>query len=211
MKYISIDLETTGVDWSNDQVLEFGAIIEDTERQLSYEDIPKFSCIIRHKRISGHPVALEMNSRVIKTLSEFESIPSYKQSDKDEFRKKHKIMEASDLVPHFYNFVSEHYFQSPTRFKAGAPMLEFTVAGKTFDAFDRNFLSLWKDFNIFFKMQKRGIEPAHYFVDYKMDKELPSMSVCKERAGIKGNVAHIALADAWDVVLLMRAGIDKMR
>lgn len=211
MKYISIDLETTGVDPNADQILEFGAIIEDTERQLSYNDIPKFAALVRHKRIFGSPIALEMNARIIKIFSDYDKIPSYQQSERDSYKKENKIVEPHELVPLFYSFVSEHYFKSPVRFRPEAQPLKFTVAGKTFDAFDRNFLGNYADYNRYLSMQKRGIEPAHYFVDWKMDTELPSMAICKERAGINGNVAHIALSDAWDVVKLLRVAKEKIK
>ena len=36
MRYVSIDIETTGLDRQNDQVLEVGAVIEDTDKQLDF-------------------------------------------------------------------------------------------------------------------------------------------------------------------------------
>ena len=34
MRYISIDLETTGLDSENNQIIEFGAVLEDTNNIL---------------------------------------------------------------------------------------------------------------------------------------------------------------------------------
>jgi len=42
------------------------------------------------------------------------------------------------------------------------------------------------------------------FLDWETDEELPSLTNCKARAGIKGNVTHDALEDAWDVVQVLR-------
>ena len=46
MIYISIDTETTGIDKEKCQVIELGAIIEDTTKPLSFEESPKFECIV---------------------------------------------------------------------------------------------------------------------------------------------------------------------
>ena len=42
MKYISIDIETTGLDPENCQILSIGAVIEDTLNQLPFEELPTF-------------------------------------------------------------------------------------------------------------------------------------------------------------------------
>jgi len=46
MIYFSIDLETTGIDWGQDTILEFGAILEDTDKQLPFDTIPKFNVLL---------------------------------------------------------------------------------------------------------------------------------------------------------------------
>ena len=65
MKYISLDLEATGLDPVNDKILSIGAIIEDTNKKLPYDELPKFHAIIRHHRISGSPFAINMNKDII--------------------------------------------------------------------------------------------------------------------------------------------------
>lgn len=213
MKYVSIDLETTGVSHKEDSILEFGAIIEDTDRKLSYDDIPKFSCLINHSEIKGHPIALDMNARIINTLSEYHKIPSAEVQKKKVFKQKNKIIEPKELIPNFYNFLVQHYFGQTDRSKlwtANADQLKITVAGKSFDVFDRLFLGRFPTFDQYVKMQKRGIEPAHYFVNWGQDSELPNMSTCKTRAGLDGHVAHIALSDAWDVIRLLRKAQEKV-
>ncbi len=46
MKYVSIDIETTGTDEKIHQIIEFAAIIEDSENQLNFDEIPKFRRIV---------------------------------------------------------------------------------------------------------------------------------------------------------------------
>lgn len=66
MKFISIDLETTGLNPKADQILQLGAVFVDTEKQLF---VP-FKRLIRHDRITGHPFAINMNRDLIKEIAE---------------------------------------------------------------------------------------------------------------------------------------------
>ena len=55
MLYVSIDIETSGLNPKKDQILSFAAIIEDTSKALSFEDCPKFYATVIHRRIKGSP------------------------------------------------------------------------------------------------------------------------------------------------------------
>ena len=48
MKYLSLHTETTGLDRDLDQVIEIGAIIEDTNNPLPFDEIPKFHAIVKY-------------------------------------------------------------------------------------------------------------------------------------------------------------------
>ena len=69
MKYISIDIETTGIDPETCQILSFGAILEDTSDPQTYADSFKFYYEFHYDRISGSPMALAMNASLIKTMA----------------------------------------------------------------------------------------------------------------------------------------------
>ena len=65
MKYISIDLETTGLKPESHQILTFSGILEDTSKVLPFEEIPKFNIYILRDDITGSPFAINMNSEMI--------------------------------------------------------------------------------------------------------------------------------------------------
>lgn len=65
--YVSIDIETTGLDPDTDQILEVAAVIDDRSRRV--KDCPIFQTIVKHDRISGQPRALEMNADLIMAIS----------------------------------------------------------------------------------------------------------------------------------------------
>src|SRR5690349_12095405 len=71
MKYVSIDLETTGLDPENCVILELAAIIEDTKTQLPREQCPIFHRYVDHgNRLAGEPYALVMNAALMKKTME---------------------------------------------------------------------------------------------------------------------------------------------
>ena len=73
MKYISIDVETTGLDTENDQILSIAAIIEDSNNPLSFQDIPKIHIAIKRERISGSMFAINMNRELIKRIVHYQT------------------------------------------------------------------------------------------------------------------------------------------
>ena len=69
MKYVSIDLETTGLEKDRYQILSFGAIIEDTENKLPLTEIPKFHAAILHSELTGSPFAFNMNKKILRKMA----------------------------------------------------------------------------------------------------------------------------------------------
>jgi hypothetical protein len=53
-------------------------------------------------------------------------------------------------------------------------------------------------------IRQRVIDPAILLCDWDEDESLPNMKKCKERLNLEGEVSHTALADAWDVVQMLR-------
>jgi len=59
------------------------------------------------------------------------------------------------------------------------------------------------------RTRQRVLDPAILFVDWKNDESLPSLTTCKQRAGISGIVTHDALDDAWDVIETLRVTYER--
>ncbi len=205
MRYVSIDIETTGLDRQNDQVLEVGAVIEDTDKQLDFNEIPKFKAIINHDRLSGSPYALSLNARILEILK---NVPNFKQGDnpdewgveKTKYKKEHNILLPEDLGLAFFTFlISNGYTQEPSNGD-----VRIITAGKNFSSFDKPFLENIPRFTDYIKMGHRYIDPANLYIDFEKDNEVPSLNECMKRAGIDDEVTHNALLDAWDVVRVMR-------
>lgn len=192
MKYISIDIETSGLNPDTCQILSLGAIVEDTENILSYEECPKFYAIIPSDNITGEPFALNMNKDLIEAISIYNKAKN--QSERDGISEYYnaKFILEENLLFNLENFLEKNGFDSNAKLVAGANF-----------AFDRSFLSKFKGFKKL-NLGRRPLEPSHYYVDWKEDKILPSLFQCKERAGLEGGITHNALEDAWDVIQVLR-------
>jgi len=197
MKYLSIDLETTGLDWENNQILEFGAVLEDSNKKLPIEELPKYHAFIKHpgNNISGNIFALNMNASIIEKLK-----------NEKLYKDKYNYIEVDELADDFLAWlkiqgfeIDEKKYDNTTHYST-----TITVAGKNFAGFDKNFLNNVPGFSKKIKIRSRVIDPAVLFVDWKNDDALPSLDECKQKAGIVGAVTHTAVEDAIDVIELLR-------
>jgi oligoribonuclease len=219
MHYLSIDIETSGLDPAYNQVLSIGAIFEDTEKKLSWDEIPKFHIgIIRHQ-ITGSPRAINMNAKLIEWMGRWME----PKADLEQFNVLQESgmewVEESEAAQKFYHFLCDcglgesdnsggyvEMKEGKTRpaFNSATKPITINVAGKNFGTFDKKFLELLPWWQKLIKVRQRILDPAIMFVDWKEDKSLPGLDRCKERAGIHGLVTHNALEDAWDVIELLR-------
>lgn len=181
MIYVSIDIETTGLDRDNDQIIEFGAIMEDTKNPKSFEDSFKFHKYIEHDRYSGGAYALALNQRIFKILAG-------NGNGNDD------IILPDKLGYEFNNWLNSYC----------SVYGKFSVAGKNFRDFDYEYLKRLSVWNDWIKIERRIIDPAVLFWNPLIDDKLPSQDECLVRAGIDGKVEHTALGDAWQVIQLLR-------
>ena len=226
MKYVSIDIETTGLDPENDQVLSIGAVIEDTENPEFWEDIPKFHGVIKRNNIKGGLYAINLNRDLLSTLNYYMTAKSQDEKDGITQMTGMKFYEEDEIVKEFYYWLATNgmvdlskaighgYVTTSTgkmipAITRGTEAVRINVAGKNFGTFDKPFLERLPRWKQLIKVRQRVIDPSVLYVDWSNDESLPSMSQCKVRAGLDGHVSHNALEDAWDVVMLIRASKQK--
>lgn len=215
MKYVSIDIETSGLNHDMNHVLSIGAIIEDTNNKLPYEELPKFNAIVLQNNIQGSPRAVTMNQEIISLMGDY-------LEGTDEVRKLlnsnsgYEFYEEEDVVKEFYNFLWSNGFatlDSPSTHVNGklTPIIDgrtkpitLNVAGKNFGTFDKLFLVELPWWQKLIRTRQRVLDPAILCVDWVNDISLPSLIECKDRKGVEGIVTHNALEDAWDVICILR-------
>jgi DNA polymerase III alpha subunit (gram-positive type) len=195
MLYVSIDIETTGVNREVCQILQIGAVIEDTQNVLPIEQLPKFQCIVEQEHIVGQPMGLFMNSHLLSIISQLEVL---QKEARMEHRKKYNIMNENMVAVAFAMWLQTNGF------KEGTP-ITITAAGKNFASFDKVFLERLPKWNQHVRIKQRIIDPAVLCVDWKNDTDLPNLNLCMNRLKVYGEVTHDALADSIDVVRVLRA------
>lgn len=190
-RYISIDIETTGLDPESCQILEIGAVIEDWESPIL--ELPTFHCYVRHLEYRGEPYALALNSKILGILAKSES-----KLDPDL-----KIYGPAHIEFRFNEWLKRnniHYLQD-----------RITVAGKNFGSFDLQFLKRLLNFNqLASRFRHRYIDPAMLYWEPNIDgSTLPDLKKCLARAGMTDEVTHTAVEDAQLVIKLVRHYYDR--
>lgn len=222
MKYISIDVETTGLERDRYQILSIGAILEDTTKKLPFDEIPKFHAAILHNEITGSPFALNMNKDLIESIVYYQTAQDQDEKNDLVQMKGMQFLKEEDVVEQFYRWLYDIGMVQPdpnfinnqmVRLENGKsyPMLTsktkpvtINVAGKNFASFDKLFLERLPRWQQVIRIRQRIIDPSVLFTHWDSDDSLPSLKTCKERGKIDGIVTHNALEDAWDVIQLLR-------
>ena len=192
MRYVSIDIETTGLDSTKHQILSIGAVIEDTDNILPFDEIPVFHQAIIHDEITGNIKALVMNAHLLDIIDDWKSSedPIKKVI---EGRRRFAFCDIDSIAMNFHFWLLENDMTG-----------HINVAGKNFESFDKKFLERLPKWNDLISIRHRVLDPAILYTDWANDETLPNLSECKERAGLDEYVTHDALDDAWDVVQVLR-------
>lgn len=197
MKYVSIDIETTGLDPETCQILQIGAVIEDTLNPVPLEDLPSFKCIVEHENYSGSPFALSLNSWILKILGGLENKT---KDERLEYRKYHNILPAGLVAKSFQMWLIENCLATDL-----IGPVKINAAGKNFASFDKVFLQKLPSWGANVQIRQRILDPAILLTDWKTDESLPNLQVCIDRCKLTGEVTHDALQDAIDVVRVIRS------
>lgn len=176
MRYVSVDIETTGLNPDTDQVLQIAAVV-DTDPAIPVEQLPTYTAILKHTRVSGSPFAMAMNAGLLSTIADGKAAV-------------YPEVAVKELLAFLYAYATNN---------------KIVAAGKNFASFDRQFLRQL-DPNLNQVFHHRSIDPAMFFVT-GTDTVPPDTLSCMCRAGIVNELRHDALEDARAVVRLVRYGM----
>lgn len=183
--FVSLDIETTGLNDFDCQTIEVGAVIDDWETPV--EELPSFRCYVDHGHFYGEPYALSMHPKIFRYIA-----TKGKESEEGI-----AILSPDEVAGYFVEWLLSHGLNPVKQ--------HLTMAGKNFASFDRNFLKRLPDWEELVISQHRIIDPGNLFWDPDIDlRGLPNTKTCMERAGIPGEVAHTAVEDAIVVAKLIR-------
>ena len=185
MRYVSLDLETSGPNPARHQVLELAAVIEDSRHPLPLAELPAFRRVVRHSEYAGTAGAIALNAGLFEELARKEPNP--------------ELCLPTELLPQLREFLLAHGFKTDKH-----DCVAVTMAGKNIAVFDLGFLKELPGYGSLVRAEPAMLDPAVFYLNWHKDSRLPIMSICKARAGLGREVAHQALADALDVVRLLR-------
>lgn len=192
MKYLSLDIETTGLNPLTCDILEVGGLLEDADTVAPRERLPSFHCYIWRDNYRGEPYALAMNQRIFQKILELR-----KSENVDNGNWESRTL----LKPEEVLLKLEWWY----RLHVGGTEFynKLTIAGKNVAGFDIPFLKQLP--GQFPKFHHRVIDPGMMYFDPHNDEVPPDLKECKKRAKLPEQVSHEALDDAWDVIQLVRA------
>lgn len=181
MQYLSLDIETTGLNPDTCQILQLAAVLDDTTKPL--EAAPTFNALVYDNLYAGEPYALAMNQEIFSTLAK------HKPSDRDVVHRGHPvyILPISTLLIELQHWLEMECCPKPV------------VAGKNVANFDLRFIEKLGKFNC----DHRCLDPGNLYLQ-PSDQVVPGTAECLRRAGLPELVSHDALDDAYDVCKLIR-------
>ena len=204
MLYLSLDIETTGLNPLTCDVLEIGAILEDTENPAGRENLPTFHTYLWRDVYRGEPFALAMNAHIFQKILELRKTENPENGNYES----RTLVRPDEVWTKFGWWLYSHRKQWPgSKFDNDAvfqlsELPKLVVAGKNVAGFDLPFLKQLG--GRVPKFYHRVIDPGMMYFDPHTDKVPPDLKECKKRANLPEHVSHEALDDAWDVIQLVR-------
>ncbi len=191
--FVSIDIETTGLNHETCDTIEVGAVIDDWLFPL--KKAPEFHCYIKKEMYRGEPYALSMHSEIFRRIAT--EAEGYLYYFPDEFAKK------------FGTWLKDNgaYVIDPA---TPAHEARGIAAGKNYASFDDRFLRQFKQYNKYVKLHHRVFDPAMMFWRPTEDAKPPSSQTCMKRAYQEGEVAHTALEDARSVSKMIQTYVGRI-
>lgn len=181
MEYLTIDLETTGLDPQIDKILEIGMVLDGSRYyHLPLRCLPRYSRVVprAHFPMSPFVAAMHCENNLFNDLND-----------------------AGRPVP----FDVIWYDGLETIYGHDTELQRITVCGKNVSGFDIPFIKSEKLWNTSsrFKFNYRTLDPGSMFVT-EDSTNIPSTEECLEMAGLKTSSKHRALGDCYICAALVR-------
>lgn len=181
MKYVSIDIETTGLDPEKHQILEIGCVLDTLGSDVPVDELPSLRIVVvGQENFIINPFCLSLHHALLQEIDT-------RHREDTHYLKEQDIHYAL----HDWLLINKTFTT-----KNG-----INVAGKNFWGFDHLFLK--KVTSV--KFHRRALDPVNYYLSVE-DEQPPNLEECCRRAGIELTDYHTAVGDARTVIELIRAG-----
>lgn len=193
MKFVSVDIETTGLDSEEHQILSIGMVVVDTDKIFHVDRLPMREWRLYWHELVGHPVALAMNAQLISDMVENPQDTHHPEN----------------VVDSISAWLDEQGVDGP-----------ITWAGKNVTGFDLQFLRHLPDWQHLIDSHHRVLDPGSMFCGPDDDvvpglgdimKSIPNEFYNKVGINLAKLFAHSALDDALMVAaaIAYHWGLDK--
>lgn len=204
MKYFSLDIETTGLDENEHQIIELGGVVDDLEDPKPIDELPEFHCYVTHDtyNVSEYCLGLHSDTGIFKKLQKRPDDANFvpvedAAYEMGRFLYQHFVPRAKQESWYLLNSRKKAYMV-----KEHLPV-RVIAAGKNFGAFDLRFIKQLPNLDKFVRFHHRILDPGSMYTRPD-DSQIPMLKECLERAGFDDDVPHHAVEDAKLVVKLIR-------
>lgn len=190
MKWLSLDVETSGLNCIVNQILEIAVVIDDTSYpQNIIKNLPHYHRVIKHDWITWDEDACRINRRYVHALLN------------GDLKSLGQVISPHELVDDLRHWLVEK----------GLNPKNLTCGGKNFATFDWGFLKQLWNYDDMLYIHKRVIDPAIFFHD-KKDNKLPDTKTCISRCDFLDldEENHHPVEDAERVIVLVRDGLKRL-
>lgn len=176
LKYVSIDVETTGADRDNDDMIELTAKIDDLSALKPIDELPRFHCYVVKERYSGCSWAFSRHAEIFKAIEECGE----------------ECISEQNVAHALFNFIDENngYIEMVDKDLYNNTCGRIILpAGKNFSSFDLHFLYRLPGFKGLLGFPTRAIDVGNMYL-LPTDIKPPSLTECAKRAGLDMEVNH---------------------
>lgn len=192
MKLAICDIETTGLDYHNMDIVSVAMMIMETDRKTTIDKIPRRLWFVRplFNTFTGDPYALSMHADAFSIIAGKMDLPQGA-----------RLVDEDVLTGEIADFLDENDTHMDVESDS-----RFTYCGKNFGSFDLQFLRHLENYAEILeeRFAHRILDVGSLFT-LKTDDVMPNLNECLRRAGYQKTVDHTALGDCRDVVRCLKA------
>lgn len=199
MQYVSLDIETTGLDPKKNQIVEVGAVLDSIGSTTPIEDLPKFRAVLIHEEMVMGAYCASLHKGLWEEILEVSSMYHLELKKYGAHKYNETLYCSPERFESFFKaWICEHiYLGIDTEIK-------INIAGKNAGTFDIPFLEALPGWQGLIEFRRRVLDPASHCI-LPTDEHIPDLQECLKRSGLESTVKHTAVDDALDIIRIIRA------
>ncbi len=199
MQYVSLDIETTGLDPKKNQIVEVGAVLDEIGNTTPIEELPKFRAVLLHDEMVMGTYCANLHKNL--WLETLDIISLHKEALKR--YEAHQVKDTLYCRPHKLEEFFHNWLYRSLSLPSDTRGIKINIAGKNPGTFDIPFLEALPGWQGLVKFHRRVLDPASHCIQPD-DEHIPDLQECLRRCGFEDTVKHTAVDDAIDIIRVIR-------